>query len=37
MFPSRIGHMALDGVLDADEYYHDSAYVPLPIHHICYI
>jgi hypothetical protein len=30
MFPDRIGHMVLDGVLDAKEYYHDSAYILLP-------
>jgi pimeloyl-ACP methyl ester carboxylesterase len=36
MFPSRIGHMVLDGVLDVDEYYHDSAYVflPFPFHYL---
>ena len=27
MFPDRIGHMVVDGVIDAKEYYHDPAYV----------
>lgn len=25
MFPDRIGHILLDGVIDAQEYYHDPA------------
>jgi pimeloyl-ACP methyl ester carboxylesterase len=25
MFPDRIGHVVVDGVIDATEYYHDPA------------